>query len=207
MRGVLGKGGKTMAPGGFEALVEKVGTNVRRFHNELEKLVTFVGKRTEILPSDVETLSKRTKEDPIYEVTNALAERKTKEALFFLDSLLKSNFHPIPVVTALANQVRKLILAKDFIRGPHGGAWKTNLGYGGFQKVVFPELKKHESELLAGNAHPYGVYNTLKHSDNYTFEELIEALEILLDADIRLKSSGQNPRTVLEYALLRICGR
>ena len=47
----------------------------------------------------------------------------------------------------------------------------------------------------------------MKHSDNYTFDELIEALEILLDADIRLKSSGQDPKTVLEYALLRICGQ
>jgi len=74
----------------------------------------------------------------------------------------------------------------------------------------FPEtvaqLQEHESGLLAGNAHPYATYMTLKQSDNYTFEELTSALETLLDTDVRLKRSGQNPKLVLERAVLQICG-
>jgi DNA polymerase-3 subunit delta len=207
MKNVLNKTGKTMAPGGLEALVEKVGPDVRRFNSELEKLITFVGKRREILASDIETLSKRTRQDPIYEMTNAFAERKTQKAMFFLDSLLNSGFYPLQALKALSNQVRKLILAKDFAQSSHGSAWRKGLGYGGFQKIVLPQLKEQESDLLSGGTHPFAVYNTMKQSDNYTLKELIGALEILLETDIRLKSSGQDPKTVLEYALLRICGR
>ena len=193
-----------MAPGGFEALLEKIGPNIRSFSNELDKLVAFMGDRKEILPSDIETISKRTKQDPIYEMTNAIAERDTHRALFFLDSLLKSNFFPLQVLAAATNQIRKLILAKDVIHGRHGSGWKQDISYASFQKMILPEIEKREPDFLTSNAHPFAIYMTLKQSDNYTVEDLIGALEVLLDADIRLKRSGQDAKIVLEQAILRI---
>lgn len=204
MREALRRAGKTMAHGGFEALYEKIGPDMRSFANELEKLIAFVGDRMEILPSDIETASKRTKQDPIYEMTNAIAERDTRKALFFLDSLLKNNFYPLQVLSAATNQIRKLILAKDFIQDKHGSGWERDLSYGAFQKIILPELEKREPDFLTSNAHPFAIYKTLKQSDNYTVEELIGAFEVLLDADIRLKSSGQNAKIVLEHAILNI---
>ena len=202
----LERAGKTMATGGFEALYEKIGVDMRSFSNEVEKLIAFVGDRKEVLPSDVETVSKRTKQDPIYEMSNAIAERDTRKALFFLDSLLKNNFFPLQVLAAASNQIRKLILAKDFIRGGYGSGWGKDLSYGAFQKTILPELKKREPDFLTSSAHPFAIYMTLKQSDNYTLEELIGAMEVLLDADIRLKSSGQDAKIVLEHAILSIHG-
>jgi DNA polymerase-3 subunit delta len=202
----LEKAGKTMAPGGFEALYEKIGADMRSFSNEVEKLIAFVGDRKEVLPSDVEAVSKRSKQDPIYEMGNAIAERDTRKALFFLDSLLKNNFFPLQVLAAASNQIRKLILAKDFIHGRYGSGWGKDLSYAAFQKMILPELKKLEPDFLTGSAHPFAIYMTLKQSDNYTLEELIGAMEVLLDADIRLKRSGQNAKIVLEHAILRIHG-
>jgi DNA polymerase III delta subunit len=46
---------------------------------------------------------------------------------------------------------------------------------------------------------------TFRQSNNFTMAELTRALELLLDADIRLKTSGQNASIVLENATLRIC--
>jgi len=206
MKESLKKVGKTMAPGGFEALYEKIGTGMRGFSSELDKLITFVGERKEVLPSDVETVSKRTKQDPIYEMTNAIAERNTQGALFFLDSLLKDNVHQLQILAAVTNQIRKLILAKDFIRARYGSGWREDLSYQAFQKTVLPELEKREPDLLTSKAHPYAIYVTLKQTNNYTLEDLIKAMEVLLDTDIRLKSSGQDAKMVLEHALMRICG-
>jgi len=206
MKEALKKAGKTMAPGGFEALYEKTGPGMRGFSNELEKLITFVGDRKEILPSDVEAISERTRQDPVYEMTNAVAERDTRRALFFLHSLLKNNFFPLQVLSAAINQIRKLVLAKDFVRSKYGSGWRQDLSYAAFQKMILPELQKREPDFLTGNAHPFTIHKTLKQSDNYTFEELINALEILLDTDIRLKTSGQNAKIVLEHAILCICG-
>jgi DNA polymerase-3 subunit delta len=138
-------------------------------------------------------------------MSNAVAERDTHKALFFLDSLLRSSVHPLQVLAVVTNQVRKLILAKDFIRSKSGGSWRKDLSYGGFKKMILPELEKREPDFLTDNAHPYAVYMTLKHSHNYTPEELMGAMELLLDTDIRLKSSGQNAKMVLEHAVLGIC--
>jgi DNA polymerase-3 subunit delta len=206
MRETLRRAEKTMAPGGFEALYEKIGPDMRSFSNELEKLIAFVGDRKEILPSDIETVSKRTRQDPIYEITNAIGERDARRTLFFLDSLLKNNFFPLQVLAAATNQLRKLILAKDLIHGRYGSDWRQDLSYPAFQKMILPKLEKREPDFLTSNAHPFAIYMAFKQSDNYTLEELIGALEVLLDADIRLKRSSQDAKIVLEHAILRMTG-
>lgn len=206
MKKVLQQVGKTMAPGGFEALYERIGPDIRSFSGELDKVVTFVGEQQEISPSDVAAISERTKQDPIYEMSNAVAERNTPKALFYLDSLLQNNVHPLQVLAVVGNQIRKLILAKDFIHSTSGSDWRKDLSYAGFQKKLLPKLEEREPDLLTSNVHPYAVYMTFKQSNNYTMAELTRALELLLDADIRLKTSGQGPKVVLEKATLCICG-
>jgi len=206
MKKVLGEAGKSMAPGGFEALYEKVGGNIRSFSSELDKVVTFVGEQGEISASDVETISERTRQDPIYEMSNAVAERDIFKALFFLNSLLQNNVHPLQVLAVVANQIRKLILAKDFVRSKSGSGWQQDFSFARFQKTLLPKLEEHESALLTSNVHPYAVYMTFRQSSNYTMRELTMALELLLDTDIRLKTYGQEAKFVLENAILRICG-
>jgi DNA polymerase-3 subunit delta len=139
-------------------------------------------------------------------MSNAVAERDTPKALFFLNSLLQNNIHPLQALAVVANQIRKLILAKDFIHSESGTAWRKDLNYERFQNALLPKLEEREPDLLTANVHPYAVYMTFRQSSNYTMAELTGALELLLDADIRLKTSGQDARVVLENATLRICG-
>jgi DNA polymerase III delta subunit len=52
---------------------------------------------------------------------------------------------------------------------------------------------------------PYPVYQMLIRSEKFTTDELIAALESLSQSDLRLKSTGQNPKIVLERAIVDIC--
>jgi DNA polymerase-3 subunit delta len=54
---------------------------------------------------------------------------------------------------------------------------------------------------------PYPVYQMLKKSERFTKQELLAALNHLSEADLRLKSTGQNPRMVLEDMIFRIFGK
>ncbi|MFC1881611.1 DNA polymerase III subunit delta [Thermodesulfobacteriota bacterium] len=242
---ILGAVQKTMSQAAYHALYEKTGFDLRTFSSSLEKLVNYSGDRREISIEDVESVLPRTKIDPIYELTNALADRSPEQTLFFLDSILSSDFHPLQAFAAMINQIRKLLLVKDFVESPYGRDWQAACPYDYFQRHVIPAVIEYDRELLdqldswqtmlteeADPQHseapvkkkkkasktasdlliaknpknPYPIYLLFKKSERYTKEELLEAFDSLNEADKQLKSSGQNPKLVLEKVVLDICG-
>ena len=52
---------------------------------------------------------------------------------------------------------------------------------------------------------PYPVFQMFLKSERFTKEELVDALEILSRADLRLKTAGQSPKLVLEEVIFQIC--
>jgi DNA polymerase-3 subunit delta len=148
MKAILSAGNKSMGQSTYLALYEMTGFDLRVFSSNLEKLISYVGERQEITITDVESVLQRTKKDPIYELTNALADRKPAPALFFLDSLLSSGIHPLQAFTALVNQVRKLLLVKDFVESPFGSDWQAACPYDYFQKRVIPAIVEYDRNLL-----------------------------------------------------------
>ncbi|UCD80909.1 MAG: hypothetical protein JSW26_05625 [Desulfobacterales bacterium] len=148
MNAMLEAGGKTMDRAAFMALYELTGFDLRTFAGNLEKLISYVGNRSAISIADVESVLQRTKVDPIYELTNALADRQSESALFFLDSVLSSGVHSLQVFAALINQVRKLLLVKDFVESPYGREWQAACPYDYFQKRVMPAIAEYDRDLL-----------------------------------------------------------
>jgi DNA polymerase III subunit delta len=60
--------------------------------------------------------------------------------------------------------------------------------------------------VLAPNANnPYPVYQTLLKSEKYSQDELLRAMALLNQADLRLKSSGQDAGLVLSKTVMDIC--
>jgi DNA polymerase-3 subunit delta len=137
-----------MDKGTYLALVDMTGFDLRTFCSSLEKLINYVGKRNTITVEDVEAVLKRTKKDPIYELTNAIADRNTEKSLFFLGSILASEFHPLQVLSAIVNQIRKLLLAKDFAQSPHAKGWHAGVAYNLFQQNIMPSIVAYDQSLL-----------------------------------------------------------
>jgi DNA polymerase-3 subunit delta len=148
MNSILANSGKTMNRMAYLALYEMTGFDLRTFCSNLEKLISWVGDRVEVTINDVESVLQRTKTDPIYELTNSLAERKADSALFFLDSILSSGIHPLQMLAAMVNQIRKLLLAKDFVESPRGNNWQSACPYDYFQKTILPAIVEYDRELL-----------------------------------------------------------
>jgi DNA polymerase-3 subunit delta len=225
-------------------MVQRTGFDLRTFAAGLEKLIQFVGDRDRITPADVEALLKRTRQDPIYELTGALADRNLEAALFLVDSLLTAGLVPLQILAALANQIRKLLVMRDFLESPHGHAWKKGIPYNAFQSAVIPALKAYDADLAAtlsdweeqlqsdseagaekagkkkparkpagpatdlailkNQKSPYPVYLLLQRAERFSTRELFDGLERLSDVDRRLKSTGQNPKILLETLLIQI---
>lgn len=224
---ILSKNNKTMARDAYQALVEMTGFDLRTFSNNLEKLISYAGDRKKITVEDIEAVLHRTKKDPVYDLTGSILDKNIHGALFFLDSLLTAGFHPLQILTAMANLFRRMIQLKDFTDSDQGRRWHSGCDYGYFKREVFPGVENYDrlfikalerwetgepvkkkpiTDLLIAKTpkSPYPVYMMLKQSENFTKKELIHALESLSEADLRLKSTGQNPKLILEGAVFKI---
>ena len=120
----------------------------------VEKLANFIGDRPDIVGADVRRCLERTRRDPLYEFTNAVTDRHLDKSLFYLRSLMDSGEfdHPLPLLAAITNQVRKLLVAKDFTRSKFGRDWHPGCSYPLFQQQVVPAIKAyddHTGERLA----------------------------------------------------------
>jgi DNA polymerase-3 subunit delta len=148
MTEILNSSQKEMDKGAYLALLDMTGFDLRTFCSSLEKLIDYVGKRNTITVEDVEAVLKRTKKDPIYDFTNALADRQIEKVLFFLNSLLAADFHPLQILAAVANQVRRLTLAKDFAQSKQATGWHAGLSFNAFQQSVMPAIVAYDQELM-----------------------------------------------------------
>ena len=240
MKTILSKTGKTINKDAFHAASEMTGFDLRAFAHNMENLANYVGDRKNITVEDVDAVLQRSKKDPMYEITNAVADKNLPQALSVLESLLSENIHALQILGAISNQVRRLIMAKGFLESSHGSAWYPDIPFGRFKNTVLPEIQAYDKLLLdqlyawenlfdpgsgteehAGKKKkrktstdlliarnpqsPYPVFQTLRKSEAYAKEELLNALEQLARTDIQLKTTGQNPKLIMEAAIFCIC--
>jgi DNA polymerase-3 subunit delta len=90
-------------------------------------------------------------------------------------------------------------------------SWQTMLNEKADPQNSGAPAKKKKSKpdtdlLIAKNPNnAYPIFQLFKKSERYTKEELLEAVKTLNKADKQLKSSGQNPKLVLENVIISIC--
>jgi DNA polymerase-3 subunit delta len=148
MEVLLGRYEKTMDKGAYRTMYEMTGFDIGTFSDNLEKLISYVGDRKRITAEDVAFVLKRTKKDPIYELTNAIADRDIDKSLFFLNSLLMENFHPLQILASMTNQIRKLLVIKDFAESPHAKSWYPEMQFAQFKNNVMTSVLSYNEELL-----------------------------------------------------------
>lgn len=152
MKTILSPFGKTLDKAAFQKLVEITGFELRMFSVNLEKLVQYVGDRKTISIEDVESVLPRTRQDPIFELTNAVTDRNVDSALFYLKSLLVRGFFPLQIIAAILNQMRKILIAKDFLESPAGKFWRSGATFDQFKKqfsqTILPALQAHDAMLI-----------------------------------------------------------
>lgn len=249
MNAVLAESGKIIDRDAFTALQEMTGFNIRAFTGNVEKLVDFVGDRPQISRSDIVAALQRTKKDPVYALTGAVAARNLEDALFYLGTLMSEGLdamRPEQILVAILNQIRKLLRVKEFTAGPHGSVWFSGCPFSQFTAAVMPVVQQFDAELVVRQQqwqerlsdadhdqkplprkkgakkrkppatdlalvknpnNPYPVYQLFLSAENYTKRELLQAFDLLSRADLRIKSSGDNRRLILEDVILGICKR
>jgi DNA polymerase-3 subunit delta len=141
--------GKRMDREARQELFDLTGFDLRMVAANVDQLASFTGERMQITRADVRQVLTRTRRDPLYAFTDAVTDRNLSQALFLLRALLEGGDfdHPLPLLAAVANQMRRLLVAKTFAAGPHGRAWHHGCRYPAFQQQVLPGVKDFDEAL------------------------------------------------------------
>ena len=201
--------GKTIADEALAEMIESVGPNSRELANEVEKVSLYVGDKKEIEPADVAAVVTRNKQARAFALGDALGDRDLPRLLRTLDEELwtmkfDSAKSEIGLLYGLITKVRTMLFLKEMIRE----AWiKADMDYNRFKAQLervpsgkLPEDKRFNP--LAMN--PYVLYKALPHARRYSTDELIHAMELLLDCNQRLIFSSLDESLVLQQTLVQI---
>ena len=187
----------------LKMLFERVGFHPVAVVTECEKLALFVDDRDLITHDDLEMMVGRSREDALFELTEAFGKRQIGTTLTILGRLLENGIHSLAILATMRNYVRKLLLFRSF-QHQDRPVYSRSINANQFQNQYLPALKKscEWPDLLKG--HPYGLYMSFSKANEFSCVLLKHWLTILLTADYRLKGSPLEQRLVLEEMFLSL---
>lgn len=199
--------GKCLQPEAAEAILQRAGPSLRGFAEELEKLFTYVGDRPSVDAPDVAAAFGDRAEAHAFDLTDALAVRDVAKALTVLQALLARGEEPLYLLNLLAGAVRGLIRAREALDGPLAGRWQPGLDYGAFRGRVWEPAR---AAGAAGDAdffgmHPFRAYSLLRAASQFAMDDLVRAVGLLFETDLRIKTTGLDPARFLEVLLFDLC--
>ena len=176
--------GKTMPAPTMLFFLDWAGHRPGVLSQELDKLAVYLGeKETAIKEDDIRAITTRTVEANIFEMLNAVAQRKIDQALQRLHEVLREE-HPLKILTLLVRQVRLLLGA-----------------------VVWRRRGENAVGLTAalGIRSSYEAQKIWTQSQRVSEELLVKELQECLRTEIALKTGAGDPVLLIELMLIRFC--
>jgi len=195
----LRQAGKNIEPQARDMIVARAGDDLRTLQQELDKLLLYAAERPAIRPQDVEAVVADHGEGWIFDLTRAIGDRDALGALGQLSRLMGQGEHPLKILGTIAGEVRRLLAARQLLDGDLRPHWKHGISYQQFQQIA---AKQGTTALTRS---PYADYMCFQRAERFAMPELVVHMESLFDADLRLKSSGGQPRLVMEKLILGMC--
>jgi DNA polymerase-3 subunit delta len=156
-----------------------VGADLRALDSEIEKLILYRNGET-IRRDDVRAMVAPAQEQSIFELVDALGQRRTQRALELLHEQLRHNANEFYLLTMITRQYRLMLQVRDLItRGMSADAVQKQLG-------IHPFVNKKISE----------------QARNYSVEQLEGIMHKLLETDVNLKTSKLEPTLALDLLVV-----
>ncbi len=195
--------GKTIEPAARDLFFSRIGFYPVAVVMEMEKLVLYTGDRKKISRQDVEETVARNKEDALFEYTDAIGNGQPAQAEILLSRLLENGIHPLAIIASLRNYIKKLLVFRSLqhLRTP---LWIKGMSANQFQNSYLPELKQNEETREYLKGHPYGLYMSFNRASTFSCTILKKWLEMVLEAEFRLKGSPIDNNLILQELTLAL---
>jgi len=133
--------------------------------------------------ANVRAIVSDTRVNSVFELTDALGERKLEKALRSLGSLLDGGEAPLLVLAMISRHFRQLWKVRELLE----------------RRTPAQEIGK------AAGINPYFLQGIVTQARNYSISELRRVFERIFEIDGALKTGGGKPPVLLEKFLLEVC--
>jgi DNA polymerase-3 subunit delta len=174
--------GRRIDPAAADLLVYYCGNSLREIVAQVDKLVTFVGKKERIAVDDVKAIVSDTKTDTVFELANALGCRNLERAVRQLQLLLRDPDAPFMLAGALARHFRQLCMIRELMD----------------QRASQDEISKQVK------INPYFIKGMISQAQKFRMDEFRKIFLLLHETDMGLKSGGRHG-TLFEMLLFEVC--
>ena len=165
----------------MQLFLERAGDDMENISHELEKLIAYAYGREGIAREDVEAICTVRMENKIFDMINAIAEKKQKRALELYYDLLALKEPPMRILALIARQVNLLLQVKDLRRqGFDQAAIASRAGLMGFV-----------------------ARNCLRQAEYFSPETLRMALEDCVRTDEAVKTGRMGDRLGVELLIVK----
>jgi DNA polymerase-3 subunit delta len=166
-----------------EAVGLAIGPDRAALDDAVERLGLFVGKGQVADEAEVAQVVSTVRQHSVFELVDAIGNRRVDEAMKLLGSLVVQRQEPILISTMIARHMRQLLLAR-----------------------IHLHLRTDERELPALlGVPPFATKKLLAQSQKFRGNVLEAALQRLARTDLELKSARRPGARVLEETVLDLC--
>ena len=203
---------KRITPRAFEQLRNRTGGDMHMIAEAINKIINFVGDKQQIDELDVRNLVSQSTYDRIFDLTDAIGKRSTRQGLKSLREILASGVNSNMIAGAIVSHLRLTLQAKLIANQKELKPISRQLRYNDFISKVFEPLAEELGGLLPNAAehnilkrNPYPAYKIFQTLHAFTQEELVSAMEKTLEMQIQFKTTGADEALLLEQLVYDIC--
>lgn len=179
--GQVKKENKQISEGTLKALLEKVGTDMEHLLRELEKLFCYTLERDTITSEDVNEVCITQMSNHIFDMVNAVADKRQKQALDLYYELLALKEPPMKILFLMIRQYRILFQVKDLLKQ----------GYG-----------RKEIAAKAG-LHPFVAGKYMEQARHFRTRELRAIVEDGAEMEVRVKTGRLTDTLAVELFIVK----
>ena len=148
--GFLKKENKNITERDLNLFLDKTGSDIANIRGELEKLLCYCLERDVITAQDIEAICTKQVSSQIFDMINAVAEKRQKEAMELYYDLLTLKEPPMRILFLITRQFNMLLQVKELKnKGLDANAIGEKVGLAGFiaRKYVAQAAKFKENDL------------------------------------------------------------
>jgi DNA polymerase-3 subunit delta len=184
IREILREKGRRISPHLIENIFELTGSDLSDVSNEVTNLLEYVGERETVEQSDIDALVESRRREPIYKLSEHVADRDLIRSWTVLRQLLAEGEHELRILWRLDYTVKRLLRAK----------------------CLLEDGVRDDAVIKALQVKPFLKTRFLQQARSFSLEELRKMYRAIVEWDNKFKSSSRwHPEIDLELLVRELC--